>query len=98
MNSINSDFEDVGDALRENRPLRPANGYRIRFGLEGLNFRSIEVVDPVPTGRQILASAGLNECADYVPCAILASGDFEDVRLDETSTSASAARNGSSPF
>jgi hypothetical protein len=84
MNSTNSDFDDVGDALRENRPLRPANGYRIRFGLEGLNFRTIEVADPVPTGRQILASAGLNERADYVLCAILASGNFEDVRLDET--------------
>lgn len=84
MNLTVYDFDDVGDALRENRPLRPANAYRIRFGLEGLNFRAIELADPVPTGRQILASAGLNERADYVLCAILASGDFEDVRLDET--------------
>ncbi|MCY1206186.1 Multiubiquitin [compost metagenome] len=84
MNQTVSAFEDVGDALRENRPLGPANAYRIRFGLEGLNFRTIELTDPVPTGRQILASAGLNERADYVLCAILDSGDFEDVRLDET--------------
>lgn len=78
------DVDDLGDALRENRPLRAASAYRIRLALNGLKFRVIEVADPVPTGRQILASAGLNERADYILCAILASGDFEDVRLDET--------------
>lgn len=79
-----SDFDDVGEALRENRPVRSAAAYRIQFGLDGLNFRNIEVPDPVPTGRQILTSAGLNERANYFLYAILATGDFEDVRLDET--------------
>lgn len=45
------DFDDVGDAIREDRPLREATAYRIRFGLEGLTFRHIDVPDPVPTGR-----------------------------------------------
>ena len=49
----NSPFDDVGDAIREDRPLREADAYRIRFGLEGLTFRNIDVPDPVPTGRQI---------------------------------------------
>ena len=60
------DFDDVGDAIREDRPLREAAAYRIRFGLEGLTFRHIDVPDPVPTGRQILASAGLDHRADYI--------------------------------
>jgi len=78
------DFDDVGDAIREDRPLREAAAYRIRFGLEGLTFRNIDVPDPVPTGRQILDSAGLDRRGDYLLFAILDSGDLEDIRLDET--------------
>jgi len=78
------DYDDVGDAIREGRALRRAAAYRIRFGLDGLNFRNINVPDPVPTGRQILASAGLDHRTDYILYAYLDTGDFEDVRLDET--------------
>lgn len=79
-----SNFDDVGAAIRENRPLREAATFRIRFGLEGLSFRNIDVPDPVPTGRQILDSAGLDRRSDYLLYALIASGDFEDIRLDET--------------
>ena len=82
MNQL--DFDDVGDAIREDRPLKAAAAYRIRFGLEGLAFRNIDVPDPVPTGRQILDSAGLDRRVDYLLFALLDSGDFEDIRLDET--------------
>lgn len=78
------DFDDVGEAIREDRPLKAAAAYRIRFGLEGLTFRNIDVPDPVPTGRQILDSAGLDRRADYLLFALLDSGDFEDIRPDET--------------
>ena len=77
-------YDDVGDAIREGRALREASAYRFRFALEGLTFRNIDVPDPVPTGRQILASAGLDHRADYILFAYLDTGDFEDVRLDET--------------
>lgn len=77
-------FDDVGDAIREGRALREAAAYRIRFGLDGLAFRNINVPDPVPTGRQILTSAGLDHRTDYILYAYLDTGDFEDVRLDET--------------
>jgi len=62
---------------------REPTAYHIRFGLEGLNFRDIYVPDPVPTGRQILSSAGLDYRSDYILFAYLNTGDFEDVRLDE---------------
>ena len=77
-------YDDVGDAIREGRALREASAYRFRFALEGLTFRNIDVPDPVPTGRQILASARLDHRADYILFAYLDTGDFEDVRLDET--------------
>lgn len=78
------DYDDVGDALREGRALRPAPAYRILLAQDGLDFRHRLVSDPVPLGRQILESAGLDPRGDYSLFAILASGDFEDVRLDET--------------
>jgi hypothetical protein len=77
------DVDDVGSAIREGRGLRPARAYRILFAQDNLNFRTVEVNDPVPLGRQILAAAGLSVREDCSLFAILESGDFEDVRLDE---------------
>lgn len=79
----NRNIDDVGETIREGRGLRQAHAYRIQFALENLNFRAIEVSDPVPLGRQILVAAGLNVHEDYSLFAILETGDFEDVRLDE---------------
>jgi hypothetical protein len=77
------DYDDVGDALRESRALRPARAYRIRYAQGDLSFRPIAVSDPVPLGRQILTAAGVNPGDGYSLFAILSTGDFEDVRLDE---------------
>lgn len=77
------EFDDLGEALREGRALRPARGYRIRFAQDDLNFRNLDVSDPVPLGRQILTTAGRDPQDGYSLFAILPSGDFEDVRLDE---------------
>jgi hypothetical protein len=60
-----------------------SRSYRIQFALDNLNFRTIEMADPVPLGRQILAAAGLDARGDYGLFAILPSDDFEDIRLDE---------------
>jgi len=77
------DTEDVGEAIREGRPLRPARAFRILFAKENLDFSPLEVTDPVPLGRQVLDAAGLDPRDGYSLFAILSSGDFEDVRLDE---------------
>ncbi|ECW3354259.1 hypothetical protein [Salmonella sp. 32070601201500089SM] len=58
MNSVQNDFDDVGDAVRENRPLRAAREYRISVAIESVDFQPAFVSDPVPTGRQILSAAG----------------------------------------
>ena len=83
MNQELTDYEDVGEAIREDRPLRPANGYRILVAQGDLDFQPAIVRDPVPLGRQILTAIGLEATADRSVFAILISGDFEDVRLDE---------------
>jgi len=62
---------------------RRARGFRIQFAQDGLNFRELEITDPVPLGRQILAAGGLPPHLDYSLFAILELEDFEDIRLDE---------------
>jgi hypothetical protein len=77
------DCDDLGTALRENRALRPARAYRIRFAQDDLNFSDLEVADPVPLGRQILSAADCDPDDGFSLFAILPSGEFEDIRLDE---------------
>jgi hypothetical protein len=67
----------VTDAARE-------RGHRIRFALDGIAFGPLMINDPVPLGRQILEEAGAHPPQDFSLFAILDSGDFEDIRLDET--------------
>jgi hypothetical protein len=58
--------------------------HQIQFALDNLNFRYIQMADPLPLGRQILAAGGIDARGDYSLFAILPTGDFEDIRLDET--------------
>ena len=77
------EYDDLGDALREGRALRPAREYRFLLAQGDLNFQSRQVSDPVPLGRQLLEAAALDPRDGYSLFAILPSGDFEDVRLNE---------------
>lgn len=77
------EYDDLGDALREGRALRPARHYRFLLAQGDLNFQSRQVSDPVPLGRQLLEAAALDPRDGYSLFAILPSGDFEDVRLNE---------------
>lgn len=83
MNTELLEYDDVGDALREGRSLRPARGYRFLLAQGDLNFISRQVSDPVPLGRQLLEAADLDPRKGFSLFAILPSGSFEDVRLDE---------------
>lgn len=83
MNTELLEYDDVGDALREGRSLRPARGYRFLLAQGDLNFISRHVSDPVPLGRQLLEAADLDPRKGFSLFAILPSGSFEDVRLDE---------------
>lgn len=54
------------------------------LAIEGVDFRPVQIDDPVVTGRQMLQAAGLRPAEDYTLSAVLPAGDFEDVRMDET--------------
>jgi len=77
------EYDDLGDALRDGRALRPARGYRFLLAQGDLNFQSRRVSDPVPLGCRLLEAAELDPRDGYSLVAILPSGDFEDVRLNE---------------
>ena len=86
------DYDDLGDALREGRPLRPAREYRFLLAQGDLNFQSRHVGDPVPLGRQLLEAAGLDPQGGYSLFAILPTGDFEDVTAQRALRPARARR------
>jgi len=58
--------------------------WEFSLACDGLDFRQFSVDDPVPTGNQILEAASINQQGATSLFAILANGDFEDVRLKET--------------
>jgi hypothetical protein len=76
-------LEDVYAAILEGRSLRPAHHYRIVILDEQLNERHLNITDPIPTGRQILHAAKIQDVDDYSVYAFLSSGDFEEVSLNE---------------
>ena len=78
------ELESIGAAIRDADSFHMANRYRIVLVDEQLNERNLDLSDPVPTGRQILQAAEVRPVADYSIYAILSSGEFEDLRLDET--------------
>lgn len=64
-----------------NHPTQP---YRLVVLDEKLNEQHLELADPVPTGLQILQAVGVRSVQEYSIFAVLTSGEFEDLRLDET--------------
>jgi hypothetical protein len=75
---------NAGPALSGSRAIENAPNFRILLADESLSFRQVDIHDPVPLGRQILLSAGLQPVVDFSLFAVLPGGDFEDIRLDET--------------
>lgn len=78
------DNEDVGEALREGRPVRFARAYRVLYAQGNLNFQPLDLVGPMPDGRDILKAAGAFPVENFSLLAILQNGDFEEIRLDES--------------
>lgn len=76
------DIDDVELAVQEGRPLRPGR-YRVSFALDGNDYRSVILNDPIPLGRQILKAAGIKDIDGHSLFLITQEGDFEDIRADE---------------
>lgn len=81
---LDQDAEDIAEARKSGRPLRPHGPYRIEFGNEHLDYRPGLVRDPVPTGRQLLDAAGARPVEEHILLQLLTDGLLEEIRLDET--------------
>lgn len=77
------DSEDLAEALLQGRPLRRARHYHAQVAMSSLDFKRVTVDAPDPTGRALMVAAGMMPPDEYGLFAILASGDFEEIRLDE---------------
>ncbi len=60
-----------------------SRSFSVAVALDGIAFHPVELYDPVPLGRQILSAAKHIPPDAFSLYAVLESGDFEDVRLDE---------------
>ena len=76
--------EDIIEALFAGRMIRNYGPYRILIGDDRLQFSPRTILDPVPTGSQILEAAGIKDPVEYVAYRILQNGLLEELRPDET--------------
>lgn len=75
--------QKTGGGTDREVPFEGDRSFHILVSNESLEFRPFTLTDPVPLGRQILSEAAFQPVHEYSLFAILPSGDFEDVRLDE---------------
>ncbi len=78
------DVDDLSAAVGGGHHAHPTQAYRIEVADETLQFRPVEISDPVPLGRQFLEAAGARPVEEFSLVALMPNGDFEDLRLDET--------------
>ena len=84
-NHANSeDFAVLSTVQGGSLPLNAVCAHEVLFAIGGTDFSTVTIPEAIPTGRQILVSVGLNSPEDFTLCAILPSGDFEEVSLAET--------------
>ncbi|ODS57846.1 MAG: hypothetical protein ABS36_05240 [Acidobacteria bacterium SCN 69-37] len=83
VSSFEEGVEDVPAAIAAGRPVRGRGPYGILVGDADLNFSPAIVADPVPTGAQILAAAGLGPVG-FLLYGVLDDGLLEEVRPEET--------------
>lgn len=76
--------EDIAEAVRLGRPVRPEGPYRVLFGNGQLEYRPGVLHDPVPTGRQLLEAAGALPFEEHLVFQQLRTGMLEELRPDET--------------
>lgn len=83
IHSNDEGVDDLAEAVRAGRPLRPGSRFRVLIGDEALNFTPTIFDDPKPLGRQFIERASDGPVDEYATVAVLENGDFEDIRLDE---------------
>lgn len=76
--------EDVERVVMAGRAVSHDGPWRIQVGDDALQFRSIVVTDPILTGSQILAAAGIRDRVEHFVYQMLANGLLEEINPEET--------------
>ena len=84
MNVEQSIGEDLEGQVLAGRPVAHVGPWRIQIGDSQLQFRSVTVVDPILTGAQILAAAGVRDRSEHLVYQMLVSGLLEEINPEET--------------
>jgi len=84
VNDDMAEAEDIQSCVRDGRPVRHNGPYKIAVGNERLEYASVVIDDPVPSGRQILLVSGCKPVEEYLIFKMLKNGDLEELRLEET--------------
>lgn len=85
LSTVNSDNpEDLAACAHEGRRPRDHGPYLLEIGDDRLHYRPVVIADPVPTGRQLLDTAGAHPASEYLVFQVLRSGLLEELRPDET--------------
>lgn len=82
--------ENVGLAVSAGRTVREYGPYGVLVGNERLKFVPAVIADPVVTGAQLLAVAGVSNPAEHLLYRILCGGLLEEIRPEETTDLRSA--------
>jgi len=71
--------------MQENPQVTPeSGGYRIALAGTDLKFHEARIADPVPTGRQIIETAGGRPPDEYIVLQWFPDKDLDEIELDET--------------
>lgn len=71
--------------MQHHQPVNPkAGAFVIKVAGADLRFRDVSIVDPVPTGRQIIEAAGGQPPDEFIAIQYLPDRDLEELDLDET--------------
>ena len=62
----------------------PGKTNKIEIGNADLEFRSVELTDPVPTGRQIIKAGGFSPAEEFLIFGVSREPCLTEIKLDET--------------
>ena len=81
-NPITEDRKHQRDCM--DRGKAPDGAFAIMVGNEALEFRDVDLSDPVPTGRQMIEAAKLSPVEEFLLFAVSHERRLTEVKLDET--------------
>ena len=75
---------EEGQSCLHHETDHPDGAFTLNVGNDALEFRSLDLIDPVPTGRQIIQAAGFGPAEQFLVFSVARGRRLKEVKLDET--------------